>query len=226
MPNFLQLSRELRDQIYSEYISLQKGTTWSHWSLSPYNQNRCAFGSCETEPFPPVRVDFPLLFANRQIRSELQEKLVQQRFFLHSDCCCTLSRFLENEHNITFKNSLQSISFHWRGLQPDRAFISLQKLPSLKRLAIHLTQSIPLHERGEFIFQEMGEDVKQNYICKATHAVGFDKLCSIRGLDSDVKVKIGNEMCFSQEHVLSQYFSKLLTRTKPLVSKPLAKHPS
>jgi hypothetical protein len=225
IPNFLQLSRELRDQIYSEYISLQKGTTWSHWSLSPYNQNRCAFGSCETEPFPPVRVDFPLLFANRQIRSELQEKLVQQRFSLHFDCCCTLDHFLKNEHNIIFKNSLQAISFHWGGLQSDRAIIQLQKLPNLKRRTIHITQSIPLNERGEFIFQEMGVEVKQDYICKVTHAVGFDELCSIRGLDSDVQVKIGNEMCFTQEEVLSQYFSKFLTRAQPPVSNSLASQP-
>jgi hypothetical protein len=132
---------------------------------------------------------------------------------------------LENEQNIAFKNNLHSISFHWRGLQSDRAIIYLQKLPNLKRLAIHITQSIPLNERGEFIFQQMGEEVKQDYICKVTHAVGFDELCSIRGLDSDVEVKIGNEMCFSQEHVLSQYFSKLLTRAQPPVSKSFASQP-
>jgi hypothetical protein len=65
----------------------------------------------------------------------------------------------------------------------------------------------------------MGVEVKQDYVCKVTHAVGFDELCSIRGLGSDVKVKIGNEMCFTQEDVLSKYFSKLLTRAKPPVSK-------
>jgi hypothetical protein len=155
----------------------------------------------------------------------LQEKLVQERFYLHFDCCCTLGHFLENKHNITFKNTLQDISFHWRGLQSDRAAIQLQKLPNLKRLTIHITQSIPLNERGEFIFQEMGVEMKQDYVGKVTHAVGFDELCSIRGLDSDVKVKIGNEMCFKQEEVLSQYFRKLLTRAKPPVSKSLALQP-
>jgi hypothetical protein len=175
-----------------------------------------------TERFHIIRVDFPLLITNRQIFAELQEKVVQQGFFLHFDCCCSLSPFLESKYNIAFKNSLQAVSFHWRGFQPDRAFIQLQKLPNLKRLTIHITQSIPLNERGEFIFQEMGVEVKQDYICKVTHAEGFDELCSIRGLDSDIKVNIGNEMCFTQEEVLSQYFSKLLTRSKPPVSKVLA----
>ncbi|KAH7403216.1 hypothetical protein BKA64DRAFT_721997 [Cadophora sp. MPI-SDFR-AT-0126] len=158
---------------------------------------------------------------------------------LHFDCIHLMIRFFDCKYQVHLKANLSSLCFNWRGgsetcVTAAHAIIGMQKLPSLRHLAIIITPSVPMRARHKYITDKLKHETGQDIVFRMMDAIGFDELCSIRGLIGHVKVRLEGdweqlaqwpkkihlpatrEYLLHQEAALIRYFSMLMTRKKPL----------
>lgn len=75
----------------------------------------------------------------------------------------------------------------------------------------------------EYLESKVGPDLPRDFILRVMDAVGFDELCSIRGLHDLVGFKLSGRRWSSngprvrQETIVRSYLTTIVTREKPLV---------
>lgn len=187
---FLDLPRELRDKIYRDHFTRQKGTSLIH---DDAKNSRCY--TCGEKSYFRDRHTFPILLFCQQILREFQDLLILEGMYLHFDCILLMKRFFDCKYQVYLKANLSSVCFNWRGgsetcVTAAHAIIGLQALPSLRHLSTFFSPSVPMKARHKYITKNMKHDGGQAVIFRIIHAIGFDDLCSIRGLLGHVKVRL------------------------------------
>ncbi|KAK0115535.1 hypothetical protein ONS95_000186 [Cadophora gregata] len=237
---FLDLPREIRDSIYLEYFAQQANDSFE----SKDARNFYCY-ACDHTPYERDCYTFPILFTCQQILREFQDLLIRYGMHLQFDCIVPMKPFMDNQHQAYLKANLTSLCFNWRGgsetcVTAAHAIIGLQTLPSLKNLIIVITPSVPMRARFKYIANEMSYDSGQDITFRIMQAIGFDELCSIRGLHERVEVRLEgrwlgvagmpfnirlpSEGLYASElrylrlmqTALSRYLSMFMTRKKPL----------
>jgi len=187
---FLRLPRELRDTIYEHHIEDQ--VSGSNLSSRHGRRRTCCWCSdlAERSRSTETWYSFPLLHVNRQLMHELQQTLVKKDFTLKFDCTHHLLQFLESSMLYPIQKQLTRLRFHWRGSiygpndEPQVALGRLQTLPALKHLTVKITNSLPLPERARYLEEKGFTGASRDFCFTVAEAIGFDELCSVRGLSS------------------------------------------
>ncbi|PMD38414.1 hypothetical protein L207DRAFT_585312 [Hyaloscypha variabilis F] len=122
---------------------------------------------------------------------ELQKTLVKRNFAIHFYCTSFLLS-LQKPDTYPIQKELKRLQFHWRGEiyrcdpEPQGALGRLQTLLALTTLIIKITRSLPLSERVRFLEKKGFTSPSRDFCFTVADAIGFDELCSVRGLEAGI----------------------------------------